>query len=374
MKIKVVIIQGYNTPYRNELFNIISDYEDIDLTLLYISQKGLNKKWQDKLDVRFKEIQIKCKVRLASYEDRNTKLNYFDFIKKVIRLNPDVIISSLSKKTILLNYALLWKKVRLIHWNEATIVTEGGNNWFKKPYLKWHINMPRAFLFPGRLAKEYHEYCGFNFNENVFYAPNSVDAMFSISEEDLKAKLSSIKPLKFLFIGSFVERKGFHIINGVYERLKKSSYNFEMHVAGDGPIRPVEGIINHGFLRKEETAALYKDSHVFIMPSQFDCNPLSLIEAAKGGNVLLASKGVGNHPELVAGNGYVHEIEDENELYNQCRKILTFNSSELYKMGKKSTLLANGISHGNTAESFYKAIKYVVKQGRPDKYSQNQKK
>jgi glycosyltransferase involved in cell wall biosynthesis len=359
-KTKVVIIQGYNTPYRNELFNLISDYDDIDLTLLYISQKGLNKKWKDDLQTRFNEVQVKCKVRLASYEDRQTRLNYPDFIKKITALNPDVIISGLNKYTILSNYILFWKKVRLVHWSEATMVTERGINWYKRPYLRRHMGVPAAFLFPGKMAKEYHEFCGFDVNNRIFWAPNSVDDLYTVSEQQLENKYADIRPLKFLFIGSFVERKGFHTLKEAFKRLKASGYNFELHIAGDGPIRPSEEMINHGFLKKDETSLLYKDCHVFIMPSQWDCNPLSLIEAAKGGNVLLASRGVGNYPELINGNGYVFNVDDEDDLFIQCEKLLSAGQDELMKMGRKSIELASSISHRNTAEAFHDAIKFVM--------------
>jgi len=361
MKTRVVIIQGYNTPYRNELFNLISDYEDIDLTLLYISKRGENKKWKDNLPTRFKEVQVRCEIRQVSYVDKETKLNYLDFLKKIILLNPDVIISGLSKYTILINYVRFWKKLRLVHWSEATMVTERGINWFKKPYLKWHMRLPKAFLVPGRLAKEYHKFCGFDLNNKMFYAPNSVDDIYTISEGELAKKYASIRPLKFLFVGSFVEQKGFHILNAVFNRLKEHNYDIDLHVAGDGPVNHSENIDNHGFLKKEETMMLYKNCHVFIIPSLADCNPLSLIEAAKDGNVLLASKGVGNHPELVNGNGYVFNINDEDDLFRQCEKIISASRDDLIKMGRKSIELVSAISHKNTAESFHEAIKLVMK-------------
>jgi glycosyltransferase involved in cell wall biosynthesis len=359
--IKVIIIQGYNTPYRNELFNQIADIEDINLTLLYVSKRGENKKWQDDLPARFKAVQVHCKIHLLDYEGKKTKLNYLDFLWKIVLLNPDVVISGLSIKTIYLYYARFWKKLKLIHWSEATMVTERGINWYKKLYLKWHMKLPMAFLFPGRLAKEYHEHCGFDLAGKVFYAPNSVDEIYSVSEKELAEKFANIRPLKLLFIGSFVKRKGFHMLNAVFKRLADANYNFELHVAGDGPIRPAEGIINHGFLKKEEIAALNKKCHAFIMPSLADCNPLSLIEAAKSGNVLLASKGVGNHPELVNGNGYVFEIDNEDDLFAQCVKMMQANKEDLLKMGKRSVELAAGITHENTAKAFYDAIQYVAK-------------
>jgi glycosyltransferase involved in cell wall biosynthesis len=275
-------------------------------------------------------------------------------------LNPDVIISGLNKYTILIHYIMFWKKSPLIHWSEATMVTERGVNWFKKPYLKWHLGLPKAFLLPGRMSRGYHEFCGFDLDNRMFYAPNSVDDIYAISEERMVMKYASIRPLKLLFVGSFVKEKGFHTLIAVFNRLKERNYDIELHVAGDGPVRPSENIVNHGFLKKEETAKLYKSCHVFIMPSQWDCNPLSLIEAAKAGNVLVASKGVGNHPELVDGNGYVFDINDEDGLFRQCEKIVLTSRDDLIKMGRKSIELASAISHKNTAESFHKAINLVM--------------
>lgn len=361
MQINVVIIQGYNTPYRNELYNLIADYEDIDLTLLYISKKGVNRKWKDDLLTRFKGIQVNCKINMVSFESKKTKLNYFDLLWKIFMLNPDVVISALNKKTIFLHYARFWKKLRLIHWSEATMVTERGINWFGRRYLKWHMNLPMAFLFPGRMAREYHEYCGFDLKDKLFYAPNSVDDVYSISERELEKKFANIKPLKFLFIGSFIKLKGFHKLNAVFQRLIEANYDIEFHVAGDGPIRPAEGIVNHGFLKKDEIAKLNKNCHVFIMPSLADCNPLSVIEAAKAGNVLLVSKGVGNYPEMVNGNGYIIEIDNEDDLFAQCIKVIRTNKQDLLAMGKKSVELAAGITHENTAKAFYAAIRYVTK-------------
>jgi glycosyltransferase involved in cell wall biosynthesis len=360
MKKNVVIIQGYNTPYRNELFNSISEYEDIDLTLLYVEQKGENRKWQDELQTKFKEVQVKCHVKQINYEETRTALSYADLAHKIIVLNPDVVISQLNKITILIRYLLFWKKVALIHWSEATRITENDVNWFSKGYLKHHLNMPQAFLFPGRLAKEYHEYCGFSLDDKTFYAPNSVDDIYKITEKDLSGKFSCTNPVRFLFIGSFVERKGFHHLNEVVNRFKQENHPVEFHVAGDGPVRPSENIINHGFVTKQEALQLCKNSHVFLMPSLYDCNPLSLIEAAKTGNILIASKGVGNYPELIDGNGFITEIDSADSLYDQCVMLLSKRNGKLLEMAKRSIEISRNISHSNTAGAFHDAIQFVT--------------
>lgn len=360
MKTRVVIIQGYNTPYRNELFNLISDYEDIDLTLLYISRRGEDRKWNDEMPTRFKEVQVQCDIKQISYVDTLTSVDYFDLVKKVYQIKPDVVISILCKYSILINYLIFWRAVKLIHWSEATLVTSKSVNCFNKKYLQWHFNLPKAFLFPGKMAREYHEYCGLGVENKTFYAPNSIDEIYTISEQEMVEKYARIKPLKLLFVGSFVELKGFHVLCSVFNILKTENYDFELHIAGDGPIKPPDTIFNHGYLNKDKAIELYKSSHVFIMPSLWDCNPLSLIEAAKTGNVLVASKGVGNYPELVNGNGYEFEIGNEDDLYGQLVKLLSKTSAELLEMGKKSIELASEISHLYSARSFYDAIKFAT--------------
>lgn len=362
MKTKVIIIQEYNTPYRNELFNLVAGFDDIDLTLLYIGQRGENRQWQDQLETRFREVQVRCSIRQLNYEQTSTALSYLDLIKKVLAINPDVVISQLSKITILLHYILFWKKVPLIHWSESTVVTENGVNWFSKSYLKWHLHLSKAFLVPGRMAEEYLAYCGFKLAGRVFLAPNSVDSIYAITEKELADKYECTSPVKFLFIGSFVERKGFHHLKEVFSRLQDENFAVELHVAGAGPISPSLNMINHGFVTKYETLALYKNTHVFVIPSLYDCNPLSLIEAAKTGNILIASKGVGNYPELIDGNGFVTEIDNADSLYEQCINILTKSRDELIDMAKISVEKAKYISHANTAAAFRQAILFVTGQ------------
>lgn len=356
MKKKVVIIQDYNTPYRNELFNRIAEYEDIDLTLLYVSQKSENRQWQDHLESRFREVQVNCSVQTVDFETIRTRLDYTDFIRKIWSLDPDIVISQLGKLTVLIRYSMFWKRVPLVIWSEATMITEGGRNWFEKPYLKHHMHLAKAFLVPGRMAREYLEYCGFELQNRMFNAPNSVDECYCIAESDFANKFTPHAPVRFLFVGSFVERKGFHLVNAVFRRLRQLRTDFEFHVAGAGPIEPAAGMIHHGFVTKNESLELYRNSHIFLMPSLWDCNPLSVIEAAKTGNVIVASDGVGNHPELINGNGFVFAANHEDELFQACKTLLEKSNAELEAMGRRSLALSEPISHEASARSFHEAI------------------
>lgn len=360
LKTKVVIIQAYNTPYRNELFNQINYFDDIKLYLVYVGVKTADRQWDEQFESNFEEYQIKVNSKKISFEKNITKLNYIHLIKTISDINPDVIISQLGKQTILLRYILFWKKIKLVHWSEATYVTEKGINWYKKPYLKFNLNLVDSFLFPGKMAKEYHQFCGFNLNnENVFYAPNSVDSIFNITEREFNHKFNQTIKIRFLFIGSYIHRKSFDVLNDAFSYLTNKYENIEFHIAGAGPISPIHGAINHGFVNKSQAVELYKQSHVFIMPSLWDCNPLSVIEAAKCGCILLLSDGVGNYPELVDGNGFVFERANKEAIIEAVENLIKPNN-ELVKMANKSIELSASINHSNTAKAFYNAIQYSI--------------
>lgn len=95
-----------------------------------------------------------------------------------------------------------------------------GINWYKKPYLKFNLNLVDSFLFPGKMAKEYHQFCGFNLNnENVFYAPNSVDSIFNITEREFNHKFNQNIKIRFLFIGSYIHLKSFDVLNDAFSYL-----------------------------------------------------------------------------------------------------------------------------------------------------------
>ena len=197
--------------------------------------------------------------------------------------------------------------------------------------------------------------------ENVFFAPNSVDSLFNIEKKYIKLLFEERKKLKFLFVGSFISLKSFDTLNEAFDILLNKYPDIEFHIAGDGPLKPLDRAINHGFLTKEQAAELYRQSHVFIMPSLWDCSPLSVVEAAKCGCILLVSDGVGNFPELVTENGEVFKRGEIEAIIKAVEKIMEKSTDDLIKMAELSVQLSSTISHDNTSRAFYNAINFVMK-------------
>lgn len=363
MKTKnVIIFQPYITPYRNQLFNEINNFEDINLHILYIDKKSEDRKWIDILKINFREHQIKCKIKKISYERNKSYVNIFHLIKILIRIRPHIIISPLNKYIIIIKYILFFYNIKFIHWSEATLITENGLDCYKKFPYHLHKDIINAFIFPGRLSLEYHKFCNFKILNNYFIAPNSIDDIFKIDIKEIDEKFDSLEIYKFIFVGSFITLKGFELLNIAIDKVKENHKNFEIKIYGAGPIKPNNYFINMGFLSKEEMANEYKKAHVFILPSLWDCNPLSAIEAAKCGCILLLSDGVGNYPELIFENGFTFSRNSIDDIVNNINKIFELKFSDLKRMSMNSINQSLNFNHIYSANIFYNAIQYVTKE------------
>jgi glycosyltransferase involved in cell wall biosynthesis len=361
---KVIIIQGYNTPYRNDLFNAINDFEDIELHLVYIGALSSDRKWDESLKRNFYEHQIKIgKVVHVNYETSISKIDNFDLIRVVYKINPDVIITHFGQISTKITLALqLILKFNLVSWTETTVITSKGFKALKK-YHKPFENIFKSYVVPGTLAKEYLEYSGFKLNiSNTFFAPNSVDEIFELAFEEVNNKYSPNRLIKFLFVGSFIELKGVSLLLEALEEISFSEANhkFEFHFVGDGPI-PIPEKPNyyvHGFLSKSQVIVLYKECHILVLPSLWDCNPLVVIEACKCGLVLMLSDGVGNYPEMINGNGIVFERGKISSMVTAFEYLLECGHEKLKEMAIKSLKISEYITHKNSASAFRKAVNY----------------
>lgn len=96
---------------------------------------------------------------------------------------------------------------------------------------------------------------------------------------------------------------------------------------------------------------LYACSDLFVLPSIYDPNPLSVIEAMHSGLPLLLSKQVGNFPEaLFEGvTGWGFSPFDEQELGRACQQAFTASPERLQMAGHASKVQAEKVWHSESA-------------------------
>ena len=111
-----------------------------------------------------------------------------------------------------------------------------------------------------------------------------------------------------------------------------------------------------GFCEKESYYDRFKESHIFVLPSLHDNNPLTVVEGLFSGNVMLLSDGVGNYPAADRDNGMVIPAHSANELKRGLSGILAMSRAELLRMATLSLEIAPDFSVERSVNGFLTAI------------------
>jgi colanic acid/amylovoran biosynthesis glycosyltransferase len=181
-------------------------------------------------------------------------------------------------------------------------------------------------------------------------------------------------PIKFLFIGRFVEKKGFHVFLEALGRLTGKLEPFTLDIIGFGPMQPVY----------EELIARYKLSdfvkwhgmvqHRDIIPiiKNYDILAHSSLTASNGDDeggsatIIIEAQAVGlpiittNHADIPYVMGYHDFIAEENDvelLMSTILKIVNCENIEYYTaMGREKVLANHDLENNNIYETNLRKI------------------
>ncbi len=218
------------------------------------------------------------------------------------------------------------------------------------------------FIVPGNLAETYLRQ--FLPEADMYRAANAIDEeRFRIDMDELKQKFHA-EQLVLTFSGSLVERKGIQLLLEAYRQLLNEQPGLReqclLRIMGTGPLDLSEYQDNNvefsGFCEKETYSNNFKKSHIFVLPSLHDNNPLTVVEGLFSGNVMLLSDGVGNHPEAVRGKGMVTHANSISEFKRGLSNILMLPRMELQRMAATSLEIAPEFSVARSVDGFRAAI------------------
>ena len=159
------------------------------------------------------------------------------------------------------------------------------------------------------------------------------------------------KPVKILTLGRLVEKKGHeYAIKAIRDTIRKYK-NVEYIIAGEGPLEnklknlvSELGIKNYikfvGVAKQDEVLELYKQAHIFILPSVTACNgdqegiPVVLMEAQASGLPVISTFHTGIPEVVVDGkSGFLVPERDVNALIEKLEYLIE--NPELWpKMGR----------------------------------------
>lgn len=148
------------------------------------------------------------------------------------------------------------------------------------------------------LSENVKRYFKETYNRDTVLIPNGVSKPEIADDTLIKEKYSLCKDGYFLYLGRLVPEKGVEYLINAYKTLEtdkklviaggsSDTSDFERHLhelaAGD------ERIIFTGFVEGRELSELYSNAYVYVLPSDLEGMPLSLLEAMSYGNCCLTS-------------------------------------------------------------------------------------
>jgi len=169
--------------------------------------------------------------------------------------------------------------------------------------------------------------CGVH-KDKIVYIPNSVDTEY-YTPPILK---TSDSPMNILFVGRLTEQKGVDtLLRAIKELIGKGINHLSLTLVGEGPLRvELESMVNDLEIKKyvnfagsmDDVLQYYHNSHILVIPSNWEGLPLVLLEGMACGLPIVASNLGGNREGIEDGiNGLLFAPGKEEEL---ASKIIYF--------------------------------------------------
>lgn len=210
--------------------------------------------------------------------------------------------------------------------------------------------------------------------KKITVIPPGVDLEEWHNLESLEQAASN-EPVRILFVGAELERKGGELLLKVYRRLLALSYetmpetnteplSIELHMVTKDDVVTEPGVYIYNDMDPNSTnlKELFYRCHIFCLPSYGDFLPMVLSEAGAAGMPSVTTR-IAAIPEIVRDgySGYLVSPGDANQLENALQKLIT-NPMLRKKMGRNAQkLVANNFDAQQNTEKLLDLLKHEIK-------------
>lgn len=190
---------------------------------------------------------------------------------------------------------------------KRVVVTVHGLDWQRE---KWKSGFASKYIHAGEkmavrwadelivLSRNMQDYFRDTYGRETVFIPNGVSEPEVLPADEITRQFGLEKDGYFLFLGRLVPEKGVHYLVEAFSRTKTDK---KLVIAGgtsgtDGYIKGLkelargdERIIFTDFVQGKVLEELYSNAYVYVLPSDVEGMPLSLLEAMSYGNCCLTS-------------------------------------------------------------------------------------
>lgn len=229
--------------------------------------------------------------------------------------------------------------LRLAHWfGIRTVATIHGLDWqrakwgkFASTYLK--LGERTAAKCADEvivLSRNVQQYFKDTYGRDVRFVPNGIERNDQVPADAITRKYGLEKDGYVLFLGRIVPEKGVHYLIDAFRRLdtdKKlviaggASDSAEYYESIKAAAAADPRIVLTGFTQGEELAELYSNAYVYVLPSDLEGMPMSLLEAMSYGNCCLTSD-IPECAEVVGDHAVTFRKGDTDDLADKLGDLI----------------------------------------------------
>jgi glycosyltransferase involved in cell wall biosynthesis len=284
------------------------------------------------------------------------------------QFRPNLVISANLSTWTLTSILLGYRTI--IFW-EGTLYTERTAGRLRLLLRRWMARRARAFVTNGTLARDYIERVLGVGNDRIFPGGLGPELPPPHLAGAPRAFGGPGAPVRFLFVGEIVSRKGVaHLLHATRLLLERgySAKHLQVTLLGEGAERAsmqrlsrelgIDDVARFAAgVRSSQVWQYYYDCDVFVLPTVHDNWPLVAQEAMLMAKPILLSKYAGSAPDLVqiGKNGFTFDPEDHSEL----ARLMSFyvdHPELLAAHGSCSREIAQAYTPANVAQAYIRAV------------------
>lgn len=222
------------------------------------------------------------------------------------------------------------------------IVTIHGLDWQRN---KWGEFASKILLRGEKMAVKYADeiivlsqnnckYFKEKYNRDTIFIPNGVAPAEIREPEQISSKWGLEKNGYILFLARIVPEKGLHYLVEAWKDIKNEmTVDKKLVIAGGAShsrdyynqilkkIENDDSIIATGFVTGQILQELYSNAYLYVLPSDIEGMPMSLLEAMSYGNTCLVSS-IPENTEIIKDSDFVFEKGNVESLKEQLKNIL----------------------------------------------------
>lgn len=193
------------------------------------------------------------------------------------------------------------------------------------------------------LSKNVQDYFKKEYDRKTVFIPNGVSKPELVKPNIIKKEFKLKKDEYILFLGRTVPEKGIHYLVEAFNNIKTDK---KLVIAGGASdtdeyyselkelAKENKNIIFTGFVEGKELDELYSNSYIYVLPSDLEGMPLSLLEAMSYGNCCLTSD-IPECATVIEKQGVTFKKSDVRDLTKKLQELCD-NSKKVDKYKKES--------------------------------------